>query len=76
MIQAVLADAEKRQVGEECVRLWLQRLKDVVYEADDVLSELAYEDHRQKVEIQNQMKCMVWFFSILNSIAFHFKMAD
>ncbi|XP_030940105.1 putative disease resistance protein RGA3 [Quercus lobata] len=76
MIQAVLANAEKRQVGEECVRLWLQRLKDVAYEADDVLTELAYEDHRQKVEIQNQMKCMVWFFSILNSIAFHFKMAN
>ena len=76
MIQAVQANAEKRQVGEESVRLWLQRLKDVAYEADGVLSELAYEDHRQKVEIQNQMKCMVWFFSILNSIAFRFKMAN
>ncbi|XP_050255741.1 disease resistance protein RGA2-like [Quercus robur] len=75
MIQAVLADAEKRQVGDERVGLWLQRLKDVAYDADDVLGELAYEDHRQKVESQNQMKCMVWFFSILNSIAFHFKMA-
>ncbi|XP_030940109.1 putative disease resistance protein RGA1 [Quercus lobata] len=58
-IHVVLANTEKRQVGEECVRLWLQRLKDVAYEADDVLSELAYEDHRQKVEIQNQMKCMM-----------------
>ena len=42
MIQAVLADAERRQVGEERVKLWLQRLKDVAYDADDVLDELAY----------------------------------
>ena len=42
MIQAVLADAEKRQVREESVRLWLQRLKDIAYEADDLLDELDY----------------------------------
>ncbi|XP_075661775.1 putative disease resistance RPP13-like protein 1 [Castanea sativa] len=56
MVQAVLADAEKRQVGEESVRLWLQRLEKVAYDADDVLDELAYELLRRKVEIRNQMK--------------------
>ena len=40
-VQAVLADAEKRQVREESVRLWLQRLEDVAYDADDVLDEIA-----------------------------------
>ena len=77
MVQAVLADAEKRQVGEERVRLWLQRIKDVAYDADDVLNELAYEHLRRKVEIQNQMKRKVcFFFSFSNPIAFRFKMAN
>ena len=76
MIQAVLADAGRRQVGEERVRLWLRRLEDVAHDAEDVLGEVSYEDHRRKVEIQNQMNCMEWFFSILNNIAFHFKMSN
>ena len=42
MIQAVLADAERRQVREEPVRLWLLRLKDVAYDADEVLDEFAF----------------------------------
>ena len=77
MIQAVLADAERRQVGEERVKLWLQRLKDVAYDADDVLDELAYELLRRKVEIQNQTKRKVcFFFSFSNPIAFRIKMAN
>ncbi|XP_062104505.1 disease resistance protein RGA2-like [Humulus lupulus] len=32
-------DAEKRQVTEEAVRDWLDKLKDVSYDADDVLDE-------------------------------------
>ena len=42
LIQSVLADAERRQAREEAVRLWLRRLKDLAYDADDVLDELAY----------------------------------
>uniref|UniRef100_A0A2N9FXC0 NB-ARC domain-containing protein n=1 Tax=Fagus sylvatica TaxID=28930 RepID=A0A2N9FXC0_FAGSY len=38
-IQAVLNDAEKRQVKEEAVKLWLDKLKDISYEMDDVLDE-------------------------------------
>ena len=38
-IQAVLNDAEKRQLNEEAVKLWLDKLKDVFYEMDDVLDE-------------------------------------
>ncbi|XP_030940106.1 putative disease resistance protein RGA1 [Quercus lobata] len=77
MIQAVLADAERRQVGEERVKLWLQRLKNVAYDADDVLDELAYELLRRKVEIQNQMTRKVcFFFSFSNPIAFRIKMAN
>lgn len=36
-IRAVLADAEKRQFSEEPVKLWLERLKDISYQMDDVV---------------------------------------
>lgn len=38
-IQAVLEDAEKRQVKETSVKRWLDKLKDISYEMDDVLDE-------------------------------------
>ncbi|XP_044496549.1 putative disease resistance protein RGA1 [Mangifera indica] len=38
-IQAVLFDAEQKQMKEEAVRVWLHRLKDVCYEVEDVLDE-------------------------------------
>ncbi|KAM3749985.1 hypothetical protein ACB098_04G002700 [Castanea mollissima] len=77
MIQDVLADAERRQESDWSVRHWLQRLKDVAYDADDVLDEFAYEILRRKVEIRNQMKKKVrLFFSFSNPIAFRIKMAN
>ena len=33
------SDAEQRQVTETAVRLWLEKLKDVSYDVDDVLDE-------------------------------------
>ncbi|KAH9689100.1 hypothetical protein KPL70_015354 [Citrus sinensis] len=38
-IQAVLHDAENRQVKEETVRLWLDQLRDACYDIEDVLGE-------------------------------------
>ncbi|KAK4583746.1 hypothetical protein RGQ29_021747 [Quercus rubra] len=76
-IRAVLTDAERRQVGEERVKLWLLRLKDVAYDVDDVLDEFAYEILRRKVEIRNQMKRKVFFFfSSSNPFAFRINMAN
>ncbi|KAM4113680.1 hypothetical protein ACJW30_04G014300 [Castanea mollissima] len=54
MIRAVLNDAERRQVRDESLKLWLQKLEDVAYEVDDVLDEFAYENLRQKIEVGNQ----------------------
>ncbi|XP_034680291.1 putative disease resistance protein RGA3 [Vitis riparia] len=36
-IRAVLGDAEKRQFTEELVKVWLERLKDISYQMDDVV---------------------------------------
>ncbi|KAK9929829.1 hypothetical protein M0R45_026907 [Rubus argutus] len=49
-IQAVLEDAEKKQVTEARVGCWLEKLKDVSYEMDDVLDEWSTEILRQQVE--------------------------
>ncbi|XP_027118565.2 putative disease resistance protein RGA3 [Coffea arabica] len=69
MIQAVLHDAERRQVGEEAVKLWLEKLENVAFDADDVLDEFNYDVLRQKVQMQNQMKHKVcFFFSILSPV--------
>ena len=53
-IQAVLDDAEKRQLKEEAVKLWLKRLKDVSYEMDNVLDE--WNTAMIKSEIEKQEK--------------------
>ncbi|KAL4645690.1 hypothetical protein ACB092_02G253100 [Castanea dentata] len=76
-IRAVLTDAERRQVKEERVKLWMRRLKDAAYDVDDVLDEFAYEILRRKIEIRNQMTRKVFFFfSFSNPIAFRINMAN
>ncbi|PRQ51037.1 putative P-loop containing nucleoside triphosphate hydrolase, leucine-rich repeat domain, L [Rosa chinensis] len=51
-IQAVLEDAEKRQVKEAVVRDWLDKLKDVSYKMDNVVDEWNTEILKQQVEKQ------------------------
>ncbi|XVF37503.1 hypothetical protein REPUB_Repub20aG0014400 [Reevesia pubescens] len=54
LTRAFLQDAEMRQVDEP-VKLWLKQLRDIAYEADVVLDELAYEDLRpqKKTKVGN-----------------------
>ena len=53
-IQAVLNDAEKRQLKEEAVKLWLDKLKSVSYEVDDVLDEWNTATIREEIEKQQK----------------------
>ncbi|CDP20586.1 unnamed protein product [Coffea canephora] len=76
-IQAVLRDAEKKQVTEDSVKIWLEDLERVAFDADNLLDDFNYEMIRRKVEIQNQMKRKVcFFFSVSNPIAFRCRMAN
>ncbi|GKV38990.1 hypothetical protein SLEP1_g46836 [Rubroshorea leprosula] len=76
LVQAVLKDAEEKQVSDPAVKLWLERLRDVVYEADNVLDEIAYESVKCKVETKNQkMKKVCNFFTSSNPLLFHRKIA-
>ncbi|KAI8570633.1 hypothetical protein RHMOL_Rhmol01G0051100 [Rhododendron molle] len=48
-VQAVVADAEEKQITDRGVNLWLSDLEDLSYDMDDVLDELATEALRRKV---------------------------
>ncbi|XP_077214996.1 putative disease resistance protein RGA3 [Tasmannia lanceolata] len=60
-IQAVLQDAEEQQVSSNAVKNWLRKLKDVAYDADDVVDEFTTEVLRSKLEgnIQNSNRKQV-----------------
>ncbi|WMV10698.1 hypothetical protein MTR67_004083 [Solanum verrucosum] len=53
-IQAVLQDAEDRQMKEKALKNWLVKLKDIVYEADDLLDEYMTELLRHKVVLDDR----------------------
>ncbi|XP_068328820.1 disease resistance protein RGA2-like [Pyrus communis] len=74
--QAVLVDAEEKQANNE-VKLWLQSVEDVVYEADDVLDELNTQVQRRQVMRGNTKlsKEVHLFFSGSNQLVFGLKMS-
>ncbi|KAJ3691793.1 hypothetical protein LUZ61_020957 [Rhynchospora tenuis] len=49
-IMAVQQDAEEREIHDRSVRLWLEELRAVAYQAEDVLDEYHYEVLRSIVE--------------------------
>ncbi|KAF8016433.1 hypothetical protein BT93_H1828 [Corymbia citriodora subsp. variegata] len=76
-IQAVLLDAEKQQWHNDRVKLWLMRLKDVLYDILDLLDNVATEDLRRKVTPGNKMlKAVRIFFSKSNQLACHLEVAN
>ncbi|KAK3446902.1 hypothetical protein EUGRSUZ_A02528 [Eucalyptus grandis] len=75
MIQKVLADAEQKQAKEEAVRLWLLKLKDFCYDAEDVLDE--FESRALWWRARSTFKRKVCYLSSwLSNFSFQFKMAD
>ncbi|CAK8565029.1 unnamed protein product [Lathyrus sativus] len=53
-LQAVLDDAEERQINNLAVKKWLEDLKDVVLDAEDLVSEISYDSLRCKMEKNRQ----------------------
>ncbi|KAI6696770.1 hypothetical protein NL676_016889 [Syzygium grande] len=49
MIEKVLADAEQKQTKEESVRLWLSKLKNFFYDAEDILDEFEVKALQRRV---------------------------
>ncbi|OVA16398.1 Leucine-rich repeat [Macleaya cordata] len=75
MISAVMTDAENRQINDNAVRLWWRRLKDVAYNADDILDDFSNNQNmrREMCSFKNKV-CN--FISSSNPLIFCFKMAQ
>uniref|UniRef100_A0A2N9GAM0 Rx N-terminal domain-containing protein n=1 Tax=Fagus sylvatica TaxID=28930 RepID=A0A2N9GAM0_FAGSY len=74
-IQAVLLDAEEQQDKNHQVEDWLMKLRDAVYDADDLLSYFSTEELRRKVMGGDEMaKKVRTFFSSSNQLTFGHKM--
>uniref|UniRef100_A0A2N9GA38 Rx N-terminal domain-containing protein n=1 Tax=Fagus sylvatica TaxID=28930 RepID=A0A2N9GA38_FAGSY len=74
-IQAVLLDAEEQQDKNHQVEDWLMKLRDAVYDADDLLSYFSTEELRRKVMGGDEMaKKVRTFFSSSNQLTFGYKM--
>ena len=74
-IEAVLLDAEEQQWQNHTIKNWLGKMKDVLYEADDLLDGFSTDVLRQEVMTQNKMpKEVRIFFSKSNQLAYGFKM--
>ncbi|CAI0428362.1 unnamed protein product [Linum tenue] len=73
-IQAVLLDAEEKQSHNQQVRLWLKRLSDVMYDADDLLDDFATEAALRRQAVTRgrtgMMIATCWssVFSLLSSL--------
>ncbi|CAL5386412.1 unnamed protein product [Camellia sinensis] len=53
-LNAVLNDAENKQITNPAVKEWMEELKDVIYHADDLVDEIATEALRSKSEADYQ----------------------
>lgn len=53
MIQAVLGDAEEKQLTEGAVRIWLDNLRDLAYDAEDILDEFATNALERKLKAEH-----------------------
>ena len=69
-IQAVLQDAAEQQSHNHQVSDWLEKLKDAVYDADDLLSRFSTEALQQKVTSENKMAKQVCTFFHYNKMYF------
>ncbi|XP_039030974.1 putative disease resistance RPP13-like protein 1 [Hibiscus syriacus] len=49
-INAYLEDAEEKQITSKSVEFWLRDLRDIAYDAEDIVDELAYEAQRRQMK--------------------------
>ncbi|GLT59709.1 hypothetical protein SLA2020_325140 [Shorea laevis] len=72
LVQSVIQHAEERQESDPAIRHWLQKLKDVAYEAVDALGECEYKVLKNKVKSRGHWNPESVYFSPL----FRTRMAD
>ncbi|KAG5555846.1 hypothetical protein RHGRI_006484 [Rhododendron griersonianum] len=70
-VKNVLLDAQEQQMSNRAVKEWLERLKLVLYDAEDLLDEVATETKRRQVETQ-MMRKVHHFFTSSNPLVFRY----
>ena len=74
-VQAVFQDADELQDKSHQVKDWLMKLRDAVYDADDLLTDFFTQDLRRRLmggdEMANKVRT---FFSSSNQLVFRLKM--
>ncbi|KAL8139380.1 LOW QUALITY PROTEIN: hypothetical protein V2J09_005401 [Rumex salicifolius] len=77
-IHAVLLDAEKKQDSSAAVKNWIKRVRDVLYDADDLFDEVATDDMLGKLTNRGSkhMKKVRDFFSSSNPIVSNNSIAE
>ncbi|KAJ9174562.1 hypothetical protein P3X46_013197 [Hevea brasiliensis] len=53
-VKAVLADAEDKQISNRLVKIWLRELRDLAYDAEDILDEFSFEVLRRKQQVEQR----------------------
>jgi hypothetical protein len=67
-VSALLNDAEEKQFHSPAVEKWLQMTKDALYDAEDILDELATEALKCKVEAESQAsQNQVWSWNLIST---------
>jgi len=58
LIKVVLKDAQKKQLTDRSIKIWLQQLKDTMYALDDILYECSIKSTRLKFchDIESRLK--------------------
>jgi Leucine-rich repeat (LRR) protein len=76
-IKAVLLDAEDKQAaGDHAIKDWLGKLKDVIYDADDLLDDVSIEVLRREIMTHDKKaKEVRLFFSKYNQLYYRHKTA-
>ncbi|GMI95746.1 hypothetical protein like AT3G14470 [Hibiscus trionum] len=78
-IQAVLEDAEERQFTDRFVKLWLDDLKDLAYDIEDVLDDFSTVALRQRSKKESQSitgKIRKYFYSFLDQFTSKYKLGS
>ena len=67
---AVLVDAEEKQITNPAVKEWLGELNDAVHDAEDLFDEIAYEDLQHNLRAKSQTDTSKVWNSITAYISF------
>ncbi|KAK9914081.1 hypothetical protein M0R45_037879 [Rubus argutus] len=63
-IEGVLNDAEEKQLTQEGVRLWLDDLRDLAYDVEDILDAFAAKMLKRRIQRQQGCTSMLWISSL------------